>query len=246
MPNRLPSCPVEQLTYCLYLTIVKILIVDDHGLVREGLRAILGRSELSAQCLEAWDAPSLWIQLDLNSDIDLVLLDIQLPNISGLGLLDDITRRHPKIPVIMLSADHDAGIVNRALEQGASGFLPKSSLNQVLVSAIRLVAAGGVYVPPEALQKAASRPLLAEPLAPVTLESLGFTPRQTDVFRLLLQGMSNKQICRELDLAEPTVKIHVRGILRALSVSSRAEAIVKAGLLGLVASTAGQTLPAGS
>ena len=218
---------------------VKILIVDDHGLVREGLQAILSRSELFAQCVEAWDAASLWSQLQQHADIDLVLMDIQLPETSGLSLLADITQRFPRLPVIMLSADHDAGIVQHSLEQGARGFLPKSSLNQVLVSAIRLVAAGGVYVPPEALQKPAIRsappaPLAhPEPLAVANVASLGFTARQSEVLGLLLQGMSNKQICRALDLAEPTVKIHVRGILRTLGVSSRAEVIAKFSTLNM-------------
>lgn len=213
---------------------MKILIVDDHGLVREGLRAILGRSELSVQCLEAWDSTSFWSMFEQHTDIDLVLLDIQLPDVSGLRLLDDLTRQHPQLPVIMLSADHDFDIVHRALEQGACGFLPKSSLNQVLVSAIRLVASGGIYVPPEALQRTAAIPASSEPpTAAMTVESLGFTARQTDVFMLLLQGMSNKLICRELDLAEPTVKIHVRGILRTLGVSSRAEVIARYSQLGL-------------
>ncbi|WP_158211981.1 MULTISPECIES: response regulator transcription factor [unclassified Acidovorax] len=218
---------------------MKILIVDDHGLVREGLQAILSRSELFAQCVEAWDAATLWSQLQQHADIDLVLMDIQLPETSGLSLLADITQRFPRLPVIMLSADHDAGIVQHSLEQGARGFLPKSSLNQVLVSAIRLVAAGGVYVPPEALQKPAIRsappaPLAhPEPLAVANVASLGFTARQSEVLGLLLQGMSNKQICRALDLAEPTVKIHVRGILRTLGVSSRAEVIAKFSTLNM-------------
>lgn len=221
------------------ITPVKILIVDDHGLVREGLQAILSRSELGAQYVEAWDAASLWSQLQQHADIDLVLMDIQLPETSGLSLLADITQRFPRLPVIMLSADHDAGIVQHSLEQGARGFLPKSSLNQVLVSAIRLVAAGGVYVPPEALQKPAIRsappaPLAhPEPLAVANVASLGFTARQSEVLGLLLQGMSNKQICRALDLAEPTVKIHVRGILRTLGVSSRAEVIAKFSTLNM-------------
>ena len=221
------------------ITPVKILIVDDHGLVREGLQAILSRSELGAQYVEAWDAASLWSQLQQHADIDLVLMDIQLPETSGLSLLADITQRFPLLPVIMLSADHDAGIVQHSLEQGARGFLPKSSLNQVLVSAIRLVAAGGVYVPPEALQKPAIRsappaPLAhPEPLAVANVASLGFTTRQSEVLGLLLQGMSNKQICRALDLAEPTVKIHVRGILRTLGVSSRAEVIAKFSTLNM-------------
>lgn len=225
---------------------MKILIVDDHGLVREGLQAILSRSELAAQYLEAWDAGSLRQQLAQNPDVTLVLLDIQLPGCSGLDLLDEILRRLPRLPVIMLSADHDSRTVTQSLQQGASGFLPKSSLNQVLVSAIQLVLAGGVYVPPEALSPAAQgdcRPRASH--SPVTLESLGFTARQAEVFRYLLQGMSNKQICRELDLAEPTVKIHVRGILRSFNASSRAEVIAKASQLGLSADMHGLVLSAG-
>ena len=212
---------------------MKILIVDDHGLVREGLQAILSRAELGAQCVEAWDAVTLWSQLQQHADIELVLMDIQLPETSGLNLLADITQKFPHLPVIMLSADHDAGIVQHSLEQGARGFLPKSSLNQVLVSAIRLVASGGVYVPPEALQKPAIRSVPPEPLAVANVATLGFTARQSEVLGLLLQGMSNKQICRALDLAEPTVKIHVRGILRTLGVSSRAEVIAKFSTLNM-------------
>jgi DNA-binding NarL/FixJ family response regulator len=214
---------------------VKILIVDDHSLVREGLQAILSRSDLSAQFLEAWDATSVWDHITKNPDLDFVLLDIQLPDCSGLELLTRIVGHRPELPVVMLSADHDSQTVTHALNLGASGFLPKTSVSEVLVSAIRLVLAGGIYVPPEALLKSTMRPAFAsaQSTAPVTIESLRFTARQVEVFRLLLQGMSNKQICRKIDLAEATVKIHVRGILRAINVSSRAEAIAKAAQLGL-------------
>lgn len=214
---------------------MKILIVDDHSLVREGLRAVLSRSELSAQAYEAWDAASVWDQITSHPDLDFVLLDIQLPDCSGLELLTKIVERRPELPVVMLSADHDSQTVTQALNMGASGFLPKTSVSDVLVSAIRLVLAGGIYVPPEALMKSALRPTTPQlhAAAPVTLESLHFTARQIEVFRFLLQGMSNKQICRKIDLAEATVKIHVRGILRAVNVSSRAEAIAKAAQLGL-------------
>lgn len=223
---------------------MKILIVDDHSLVREGLQAILSRSDLSAQYVEAWDAASVWRQLDQHPDLDFVLLDIQLPDCSGLDLLTRIVERNPNLPVVMLSADHDSSTVTHALNLGASGFLPKTSLSNVLISVIRLVMAGGVYIPAEALRK----PLLTvEPLQtksppPATLETLRFTARQIDVFRYLLQGMSNKQICRKIDLAEATVKIHVRGILRALDVNSRAEAIAKAAQIGLQAPDDGESL----
>lgn len=207
---------------------MKLLIVDDHGLVREGLKAILGQSELQAQCLEAWDEMSIWQCLQQHPDVNLVLLDIQLPGLSGMELLKRIVKEHPAMPIIMLSADHDSDTVSQALQLGASGFMPKNSLNQVLISAIRLVMAGGIYIPPEALLKSApkSAPLPTNKVA-LQLESLGLTNRQLDVLRLLLKGLPNKRISRQIDLAEATVKIHIRGILRTLGVTNRTEALVK-------------------
>ena len=216
---------------------MKILIVDDHSLVREGLKAILSQSDLDAQFVEAWDADGLQTGLKNHPDLALVLLDIGLPGISGLELIAHIQAQRPQLPIIMLSADHEPLTVTRALNLGASGFLPKSSLSQVLVSAIRLVISGGIYIPPEALQKSAFKAIPTPKSAPETaatsFETLGFTARQIEVFHLLLQGMSNKQICRQIDIAEATVKIHVRAILRALTVNSRSEAIVRATQLGL-------------
>lgn len=212
---------------------VKLLIVDDHGLVREGLKAILGQSDLKAQCLEAWDEASIWHQITQHADIDIVLLDIQLPGLSGMELLKRIVKERPQLPIIMLSADHDSNTVSQALQLGASGFMPKSSLNQVLISAIRLVVAGGVYIPPEALLKSNSKPAAATTKPAVSLDALGLTNRQLDVMRLLLKGMSNKLISRQIDLAEATVKIHIRGILRALNVTTRTEALVKLTEMGV-------------
>lgn len=223
---------------------MKLLIVDDHGLVREGLKAIVAQSDLQAQCLEAWDEASIWQQLTQHADVDLVLLDIQLPGLSGMELLQRIVRERPQLPIIMLSADHDSATVSQALQMGASGFMPKSSLNQVLISAIRLVAAGGVYIPPEALLKSAPKAPSAPATKPaVSLEALGLTNRQIDVLRLLLKGMSNKLISRQIDLAEATVKIHIRGILRALNVTTRTEALVKLTEMGVRFSDDGDVTP---
>ena len=207
---------------------MKLLIVDDHGLVREGLKAILGQSDLKAECLEAWDETSIWQCLKQHPDVNLVLLDIQLPGLSGMDLLKRIAKEHPAMPIIMLSADHDSSTVSQALQWGASGFMPKNSLNQVLMSAIRLVLAGGVYIPPEALLKSTPKPPSAQiNKAALQLETLGLTNRQLDVLRLLVKGLSNKRISRQIDLAEATVKIHIRGILRTLGVTNRTEALVK-------------------
>jgi DNA-binding NarL/FixJ family response regulator len=207
---------------------LKLLIVDDHGLVREGLKAILGQSDLKAECLEAWDEISIWQCLKQHPDVNLVLLDIQLPGLSGMDLLKRIAKEHPAMPIIMLSADHDSNTVSQALQWGASGFMPKNSLNQVLISAIRLVLAGGVYIPPEALLKSVPKPQPSPSnKAALQLDSLGLTNRQLDVLRLLVKGLSNKRISRQIDLAEATVKIHIRGILRTLGVTNRTEALVK-------------------
>lgn len=207
---------------------MKLLIVDDHGLVREGLKAILGQSDLKAECLEAWDEISIWQCLKQHPDVNLVLLDIQLPGLSGMDLLKRIAKEHPAMPIIMLSADHDSNTVSQALQWGASGFMPKNSLNQVLISAIRLVLAGGVYIPPEALLKSVPKPQPSPSnKAALQLDSLGLTNRQLDVLRLLVKGLSNKRISRQIDLAEATVKIHIRGILRTLGVTNRTEALVR-------------------
>lgn len=227
MIKLMPVTPITSPT-------VKLLIVDDHGLVREGLKAIVGQSDLQAQCLEAWDETSIWQQITQHADMDLVLLDIQLPGLSGMELLKRIVKERPQLPIIMLSADHDSGTVAQALQLGASGFMPKSSLNQVLISAIRLVVAGGIYIPPEALVKSAPKQAISQAASSaVSLESLGLTNRQVDVLRLLLKGMSNKLISRQIDLAEATVKIHIRGILRALNVTTRTEALVKLTEMGV-------------
>ena len=145
-----------------------------------------------------------------------------------MDLLRRIAKEHPAMPIIMLSADRDSHTVSQALQWGASGFMPKNSLNQVLISAIRLVLAGGVYIPPEALLKSSPKPQPASTnKAALQLDSLGLTNRQLDVLRLLVKGLSNKRISRQIDLAEATVKIHIRGILRTLGVTNRTEALVK-------------------
>ena len=251
---------------------MKIITADDHGLIREGLRAMLNRMDEQLEFVEAYDGKSLHAQLVQHPDADLLLLDVQLPDCNGLSLLSEITQLYPRLPVVIVSGDYDRETVTLAIDRGASGFLPKISLNEVLVSAIRLVMAGGIYIPPEAIKGVGSAavrlpgsevantsvsPLTAAtPFSPAALsapassaasphaasiaaclgnqnvQALGLTERQLDVLDLLLQGMSNKQICRVLDLAEATVKVHVRAILRAFKADSRTEVVVAASRMG--------------
>lgn len=252
---------------------MKIITADDHGLIREGLRAMLNRMDEQLEFVEAYDGKSLHAQLAQHPDADLLLLDVQLPDCNGLTLLSEITQLYPRLPVVMVSGDYDRETVTLAIDRGASGFLPKISLNEVLVSAIRLVMAGGIYIPPEAIKgtatpavRLAASERVPAPVSPLTaatpfspadlstpassaatsphaaaiaaclgnqnVQALGLTERQLDVLDLLLQGMSNKQICRVLDLAEATVKVHVRAILRAFKADSRTEVVVAASRMG--------------
>jgi DNA-binding NarL/FixJ family response regulator len=230
---------------------MKIVTVDDHALIREGLKAILMSTDERPAVVEAADGGGLRQQLAAHPDIDLILLDVQLPDCDGLALLEELARTHPQVPVIVLSAEHEAETITRALHMGAAGFVPKTSINKVLISAIRLVLAGGIYVPPEAVLqgRSISRPEgAAVPRADRETVAVlpevrthhrsdrplsTLTERQWEVLWLLLEGLSNKQICRALDLAEATVKVHVRAILRELGARSRAEAIVVASRIGI-------------
>src|SRR5690348_9496222 len=128
-----------------------ILVVDDHPLVREGLRQLLAGMEEGATVMEAASAAAALQVLDGHPDLDLVLLDLNLPDGHGLALLADIGRRAPDLPVVILSGVQDSALMRSALDAGAAGFIPKSAVSQVIVPALKLVLAGGIYVPPEML-----------------------------------------------------------------------------------------------
>ena len=152
-------------------------------------------------------------------------------------MLSDLGKRYPTISVVVLSAQQDRDTVMKALDLGALGFIPKSGQREVMLSAFNLIFSGGIYIPPEILNRrepatAPRAPALAK--AGTSAVDLGLTARQMEVLALMMQGSSNKAISRVLDLAEPTVKIHVSAILKALKVANRTEAVIAATALGLV------------
>jgi DNA-binding NarL/FixJ family response regulator len=218
---------------------LKILVADDHHLVREGLKLSLREIAEDVLVLEAEDLEQAIGTCLAHPDIDIVLLDLTMPGASGVSALDTFGARCPAARLVVVSAAYDMATVQTAIRKGALGFIPKLSGKQSFLSALRFILNGGIYVPPETLVAASSLPDPPKDL-PVTGSAFavraaekGLTNRQIEVLRELLEGKSNKQICRSLNLAMGTVKVHVTAVLSALGVSTRAEAIAAADKLGL-------------
>lgn len=204
---------------------LNILVADDHPLIRTGIRMALGRMEEVHRVAEADTVQAAIDSCRSLPAPDLVLLDLTMPGVTGFAGLDNFRFACPGVPVVIVSAACDPATVQSALRRGALGFIPKLAGQEALTGALRFIIGGGVYVPREALEGRPPQPP-AEPIAQ------GLTARQTDVLRLLMDGKSNKQICRDMNLALGTVKGHVAAILNALNVSSRAQAIAALGRSG--------------
>lgn len=215
---------------------MKVLLVDDHTLFREGLRLMLERFVESFEVLDAGDCAAAFDVMQRHPDMGLVLLDLGLPDMAGLDALTLMRERYPEVPVVVLSAAEDRPSVLDAINRGAMGFIPKSSDGALLINALRLVLAKGVYVPPSVL----THPLNAGDMPPAaavqrkseSLRELGLTGRQIEVLGLMVQGLPNKLIARSMSLSEPTIKTHVAACLRALNVTNRTQAVLAVGRLG--------------
>jgi DNA-binding NarL/FixJ family response regulator len=205
------------------------LVVDDHPLICEALRQVLKALDSDIELLEAGGGVDALAVAGESERIDLILLDLALPDADGFEVLRELRERHPSFPVVVLSASEQADTVMRALDTGAMGFIPKTASNEVLLGALRLVLSGGVYLPAEVLRRSHAPASTAQ----ASYRDLGLTERQAQVLALMVQGKPNKIICRELSLAEGTVKIHVTAILKALEVSNRTQAVIAVGKLGL-------------
>ncbi|MEQ8663643.1 MAG: response regulator transcription factor [Gammaproteobacteria bacterium] len=206
---------------------MKILIVDDHALVRDGLAHLL-RSLAdgdAAEVLEAATASDALAWAAATPDLDLALIDLNLPDRPGGELLDELVARFPLLPTVVLSASEDAAHVERVLAAGAMGFVPKSAPTTVLIQALRLVLAGGIYVPPML-----ARPT---PAPPPVCAGRALTARQLAILTRIVEGASNKTIGRELGISEATVKAHVSAVFRTLGVSNRTQAARAARDLGI-------------
>jgi DNA-binding NarL/FixJ family response regulator len=228
---------------------MNILIIDDHALIREGLRHVLQEIDPGGEVVEADAADTALEILRTRGDgLTMILLDLGLPGAVGMNLLTQIREARPGVPIVVLSANDARSVVLEAIDAGAMGFISKRSSSNVLVNGVRLVLAGGICIPAHAQLAAPESPSATAAKSGtsglnLTPSELGITARQADVLALLVQGMPTKLICRELDLSVGTVKTHITAILRALNVSNRTQALFELSRLGIQLPIANRNVP---
>lgn len=206
-----------------------IVIVDDHPLFRGALRQAIGSLLPRSRVVEANGLDELNATLAAEKDVDLILLDLTMPGVQGFSGLIALRAQHPGVPVVIVSATEEPTVIRRAIEFGASGFIPKSMTVDTIGRAIEAVLAGEAWTPPDIDLSAAEDKETAD-----LVRRLGtLTPQQVRVLMMLSEGLLNKQIAYELGVSEATVKAHVSAILDKLGVDSRTQAVIAASRIGV-------------
>ncbi len=221
---------------------MKFLVADDHELYLQGLEFVLKKEYPGVELVLAGDYNEIIDILSRQNDFDLIITDLAMPGGNWLESLQKIHNIAPELPIIIVSAVFDKEILQKTYNIGVSGYVSKSFPNNIIVSAINLVLAGGMYIPPDLVK-------MSVKYSSGQFEDLirGFdnsqkksaddkllTPRQLDVLRCLADGLSNKQIAYKLGLSEGTVKIHITLLMRALNVSNRVAAVRAGERAGLI------------
>lgn len=204
---------------------MKLLIADDHGLFRLGLKAAIEQKVEGAQVLEAENANTALEVMEREKDLELALLDLDIPGNEGLSFIYNALERFSHIKVCVISGNEDPSIISAIMDKGAAGFIPKSSANEVIFSAIQIILAGSQYFPMDILNKVSSK-------SSGSLSKL--TPRQLDVLKAMAAGQANKQIADNLHISVGTVKTHITAIFEELTVNNRTQAINAAREKGLI------------
>jgi DNA-binding NarL/FixJ family response regulator len=210
-----------------------VLIVDDHPLFIKGVQALLGEINPSVVTTGARSLEEA-IEVGTGAEVDLVMLDLKLPGTTGLDALVRMRGALSAIPIVVVSGNDEPDYVWRAIDMGAAGYIPKDTDQQLMIYALQVVLARGVYLPPHALRSDALPPASTQVSGAVPKPAPALSERQIAVLQGLLQGKSNKVIARDLMIAEGTVKAHLWSIYQALGVSSRLQAMAKAHELHLV------------
>jgi len=210
---------------------LRALLVDDHAVFTQGLRFLLSDLDETIEFVEATSCDEA-LQVDDGSDIDLILLDFHMPGLHGLDALSSVKKQFPSAAVVMLSSEDNPQIIRDVIDNGASGFIPKSSTADVLIAALRLILAGGIYLPTSALTGVGNqKPVTDSEAAGAPIE--GLSQRQRQVLMKVVQGKPNKVVAYEMNISEGTVKAHLSAAFRALGVHNRTEAVFAAAKLGL-------------
>jgi DNA-binding NarL/FixJ family response regulator len=220
---------------------MKALLVDDHALFRDGLSLLMTQRFPDVELFDVGAILDAEAVLDSEAGIELILLDLGLPDSQGLDSLQRLRLAAPEASMVVMSADDRPETILAAIDQGAAGFIPKTARLGAIESALRVVLDGGIFLPQGIYRCITPQ---ADPVPDVSgldpaqvqaalVYSLGLSRRQVDVLRLLVMGCSTKLISRKLQLAESTVKTHLIGLFRKLDVNSRTQAIIAAARVGL-------------
>ncbi|MBP2296751.1 response regulator transcription factor [Azospirillum rugosum] len=204
---------------------MQVLIADDHSIVRSGLTHLVGELDAQAEVVAATNFAQLNQLLDGAGPFDLIIMDLRMPGLGGLDDVETVVKRVAPVPVVVFSMIDSPDEMRAVLSRGVRAFVPKSTDDVLVVNILRLVMAGGSYVPPVlGMPGIGSSPAMKPPHQPSVFD--GMTRRQLEVLDLLAQGLSNQEIGERLGLNLSTVKTHVTGVLKALGVGSRTQAVL--------------------
>lgn len=197
---------------------MKLLLVDDHALFREGLKYVLVQLDEHVEVVECGRCSEAFSIIEKDKDFDLILLDVDLPDMSGLEGLQKLREIDPSIPIVFLSGSEEGHLIRKALDLGVMGYIPKSQTSEIMIQALQLILKGGRYIPDHVLRASADEKDGLE----------GLTARQKEILELITQGKSNKEIANVLGIADNTVRVHISAIFQLLKVNNRTEAALKA------------------
>ncbi len=216
---------------------LKVLLVDDHALFRDGMHYVLQQLADEVDILDTGNFNEALQLAQAHTDIDLALLDLNMPDSQGIPSLQNFHQLFPDIPLVIVSGSDQRDDIEDVMTMGAMGFISKMSPSKVMLSALNIVLGGGVYVPPQLLQQTVAKMEMGQSRSDKRSQrasKYGLTPRQSQVLQLMGDGFSNKEISKQLNLAEGTVKIHIAAIYQALHVGSRVDAVTAARRFGFI------------